>query len=380
MTILVPYTSPTLEISISKIRSTVVEIQSLSVTIGEVLRLGSKITFLPSTYCISILDSQRLCVLDIRNSDCLLEEWDYFASPQFSSDGSFFAALHGNRILIWKRTSGSYTFFGYGDIWFLSHEDTFRFSPTLSSILSHHKNFLWVWCLHDSSTTHRSRCKYAAISRSCSHIVTAYESESTVTIINLHSQVPSQFINTGVEIDGLVITGNVILVADSFKTVAWLLTGAGMVDGVFYNKRADHNDSIWTAPLPSPTSSYVNVHGQIGAIQVRKIPPFNYNIETGQLVHGHQDFSDSLASSSYELYRSSRYHYFCYLYLPNTLAEGGWLISHAKRGAGWVIDPEGRHRFWVPVEWRKDWRPENWHYNITTLFIDTSDCLIMIKF
>ena len=29
----------------------------------------------------------------------------------------------------------------------------------------------------------------------------------------------------------------------------------------------------------------------------------------------------------------------------------GWLIPHkATPEAAWVIDPEGRHRFWVPVE------------------------------
>jgi hypothetical protein len=54
--------------------------------------------------------------------------------------------------------------------------------------------------------------------------------------------------------------------------------------------------------------------------------------------------------------------------------EDGWLIPHKKmRREVWVVDPEGRHRFWVPVDWRGSWDREHWHHDISTLFSDIGD-------
>ena len=57
---------------------------------------------------------------------------------------------------------------------------------------------------------------------------------TTIAITNLLSQSPPQFIDTGVEpIDGLALTGNVLLViAEDFQDItAWKLTEEGVVVG-----------------------------------------------------------------------------------------------------------------------------------------------------
>jgi len=82
------------------------------------------------------------------------------------------------------------------------------------------------------------------------YIVTAHHGESAITIINLHSQTPShsQFIDTGLGILAIVLTGNVLLVKGSDAVVAWLLTEEGVVGGTFGQRRVDRNNSLWNMP------------------------------------------------------------------------------------------------------------------------------------
>ena len=54
---------------------------------------------------------------------------------------------------------------------------------------------------------------------------------------------PSQFIDTGLEILAIVLTGNVLLVRDSNIVVAWLLTEEGVLGGTFGERRMDRSDS-----------------------------------------------------------------------------------------------------------------------------------------
>ena len=111
-------------------------------------------------------------------------------------------------------------------------------------------------------------CQYAAISRCRSHIARAYNSESTITIIDLGSQGPSQFIDAGMKIEGLAFVGDVLLVVGSGQGAAWLLTEEGMVDGIFERKVAGCSDSIWTTSSPSHNSWFWEflVAGPVGVI------------------------------------------------------------------------------------------------------------------
>ena len=357
-------------------------------------KLPATIWFSSSTYRIAISGPNTLHILDARTSQSLLQENNNIQSlPSFSSDASLVAAPHQNGFRVWKYTPGSYVLLGE---YLFPHIPSFsprklrlKISPTTTSILSRYGNVLQVWYLHGPPTTPKTHQRqHVAISRSGNHIATADKSQSTVTITDLHSQAPSQFIDTGGEIEGLAITGNVLLVAFSEKVVGWLLTEEGRVAGVVGNGRASHSDSIWTvtSPLQHPKSLCFRVSGQVSLIGTDDILPFSYHTGTGGApdnVHQPQYFGFPWVSMIYELGNYQEYHYLRHHDTPqrDTPPEDGWLILGTTAGkAGWVVDSDGRHRFWVPAEWKRDLDRKNWHHDIMTLFIGTEDEPVVIKF
>ena len=445
-----------LDISISEIGPPLIETETLNVEMSASRWLYDVAAFSPTTHRVSILSSKSFCVLDIRNSDCLLEARGKFLSPEFSPDGNLLAAFCLDSTHIWKYTSGGYVLWGEPFLWnlpilFKTRALSLQFSPTSPSILIHRGNVLQVRRLPGPPATHQTRYQYAAISHSGCNIAIAHKSESTVTIINLHSQVASQSIDTGVEIQGLAITGNVLLVASSEAVLAWLLTEEGTVDGVLDNRGANRSNSIWTMSSPLLRSRVLSfrVEGRIGVVGIEGIFPLVYQTKTGDILdraHEPQQFSSPWVS----FYQPSDLREYFHLrhsgltppdsspkgkgsrseddkfssedddssskdddppsedgnsssednkyspmeivddspedhHLPSKVADsssgGSWLILPALVGeAGWVVDSQGRHRFWVPIEWRKSWERENWHHDITTLFTRVGDQPVVIKF
>ena len=375
------------QLSISEIGPTRVKIEQFSVAAVPPVT----VEFSPSTSRIAISGPNTLHISDARNSQSLLQENNIQSPPSFSSDASFVTAPHQNGFRVWKYTPGSYVLLGE---YFLPHIPSFspdelhlNISPTTTSILSRYKNVLQVWHLHGQPITPKARRQHAAISRSGRYIAVVHGSRSIVAIINLRSQAPSQFIDTGGEIEGLAITGNVLLVAFSQKVVGWLLTEEGRVNGLADSQRAGHSDSIWTISSPPghPKSSCFRASGQVGVIGTEDFYSFPYHIDTGGVsycVHKPQDFPFPWVS----LYQPSDYKEYHHLRHHDTPQHDAppadsWLVSRTTTGkAGWVVDPEGRHRFWVPVEWRAPWDPENCHHDITTLFTKIGDQPVMIKF
>lgn len=368
---------PTCEISIFEIGPTPIKIKSYSVMTGMKLPSFSTFIFSPSTYRVSIPGSDTLCILDIRNSACLLRTTGDFSSLRFSSDGSLFAAFYRDGIRIWNYSDTSSSYAVQGNYLFrrlpFSYRDkpSLQFSPTSSSFLSWGGKVLHMRQLHDPHTP-KTRRQYTAISHSGRRVATAHKSESILTFIDLHLRTPSWFIDTGVEIGGLIVTGNVLLVASAGAVMAWLFTGEGTMD---VDKRAGrHRDAIWTMPSSSRgcMSWYLRVAGQIGMIKTDDIRPFIYHTETGEVledVHQPQQSNNRWVAFR-QLPDRQEYHN---LRLPNTPQvnippENDWLIVNTTiQEAGWVVDPQRKHRFWLPVEWRKHWKRENWHNDISTL-------------
>ena len=375
-------------LSISEIGPSRIKIESLPVVCPP-----SSFTadFAPSTCRLSISSPNTLRILDARNLQSLLHETNEKTSPYFSSDGNLFAAGHKNGFRVWKYASDRYTLlveFPLPHIPYLSPTGlAFEFSPTSTSILLWYRNFLQVWRLHAPPTTPKTCHRHAALSRSGRYIATVRQSQSTVIIINLHSKTPLQFIDTDGEIEGLAITGNVLLVVISEKVVGWLLTEEGKVAGVVDSRRANHGDSIWTVTSPPqyPKSLCFRVSGQLGVIGAENFYPFSYHTGTGgapDRVHTPQQFR----SPWVPFYKPSNYNEYHYLRNPDipqsdAPLEDSWLVSRTTTGKpGWVVDPEGRHRFWVPVEWRAPWDRNNCHHDILTLFIKIGDQPVMIMF
>ena len=255
-------------IDIFEVGSTLTRIQSFSPRLS-----GAKIgSFSPATHRISASTGNTLHIFDIQNSQCLLEKTRHFVSHCFFSDGSYFAASQEGVVYIWKYARKWYTLLT--EFWCQGLFNSLRFSPTPSSILGYPGDILRVWRLHEFSTAFETRRQYVGLSRSGTRVATAREEEKAVTVIDsLLTQAPPQIIDTGVGIQGLVLTGNVLLVAGSNKLTAWLFTEEGLVDGVIGDGMVGHSDSIWAVPLPLPRgdSWMFLVKGQVGVIKQMEI-------------------------------------------------------------------------------------------------------------
>ena len=368
-------------VSIFEIGPTIAEIQSFSV------RAGAVSAFSPLTHHISISYLNTLYIFNLWNSDCLLEIPVLPTSSIFSPDGCVFAFSSLRSVYVWKCTSTGYTWWRTFKLP-SQRKTSIQFSPTSTSILSLCGSVLQVRHLHDHPITPKGAKQCAAISNSGHYIATALMFDNTITITNLHLKTPLQFITTRVQIEGLLITGNVLLVASSRGIVAWLLAEGGIVDGVLDNMMAGPNDSIWRVMFPPSEhckSQDLVVGDQVGVIRSDGLPTLIYNTKTGELlksVHelpniGHPLISLHQLSVFWENYCLCYHNQSWY----NDPPDSGWIITQAAmKGGGWIIDPSGRHRLWVPVEWRGVWNFENWYHDITTLFSKISDQLVIIKF
>ena len=359
---------------IFQVGSTLTKIQSFNLLLFAEARIGP---FSPTTHRISISNDDRLQIFDIRNPKPLLDcEWMRRVLPHcFSLDGNLFAASKGNVVHVWKYYPGHYNLWRSYQC---QYSNTPQFSPTSSSILGLSGDILLVWRLHQLPTILKDPPpQYVGLSRSGTRVATAHKLGNTVTIIDSLAQTRPQFIDTNMVIGGLALTGNVLLVAGSGELVAWLLTKEGLVDVV-------SGDSIWT--IPHPQRFYEPwmflVEGHIGAIKLGRNALHVYHTETGEVFHptqaprhfssGWHYLGDALRGRDY-----LRYHNLSQCNIP---PEDNWQTSRATLREGWVKDPEGKHRLWVPAEWRTEWDPEDWLHDTVTQFSYLGGKHVIVKF
>jgi len=348
-------------VDIFKVGSTLTKIRSFDFSPLSHARIGS---FSPTTHRVSILRGNSIRIFDIQNSKLLLDETDFYShSHCFSPDGSLFAASEWSSVHIWKYASGCYTRWRE---FRCHHFDDPLFSPTSSSILGSSLDSLQVLRLHEPPTTPETHHEQlVGLSRSGTHVATAHKLGNTVTITDLLARTPPQFIDTNVEIQYLFLTGNVLGVMGSEETVAWLLTEEGLVDGVIGDRRVGRSDSIWTTSKPKYYTPKLG--GQVGVIELRTGAQHVYHTETGEV----------LDPTQAPHHRERRYNF-----IPQrgTPPEDAWQTSRDTLQEGWVKDPKGKHRMWVPVEWRRDWDPAHWHHDATTQFNYIRGRPVLIRF
>lgn len=379
--------------------------------------------FSPATYQISVsiagskFHNPELLILNIGDSEALLHETGDYWHHSFSLDGSIFGAFTRDHLFIWRYTSTHYT------QWRKFQQDpmSVQFSPTLSSILGYAGALLHV--LHLDSPPAAPTTKSAitihgtprdAYSPHSTYIATTYCGESTITIINLSSQnpSPSQFIDTDLKISEIVLTGNVLLAKGPDTVVAWLLTEEGVVDGVFGNRRADHNDSLWAtsshdthpqamssrdespsfwARLLQRDHSKHNSNGDLVFSVQDEIATIGHR--TGFNIHSyHTGTGEILKQNETPLHLEQIQYRFnnphrddCNLYHHDLLkhhkpVESNWPVSQTTLQEGWIKDPEGRHRLWLHAHWRLAGNDVEWLNKVTTLRLKNSSELVIIKF
>ena len=345
--------------------------------------------FSPTTYRISISnsDSNHLRILDVRKSECLLEVFeegkkiDYSHYHCFSSDASLFAVILESGVHIWKYTSGRYTLWREFPPWnrFFFGRPPPQFSPTSSSIMGCCSGPLKVWRLDSPPIVgHPNGRKPLGVVSDCgTYIVTGHVENSTVSITNLLSPTPSQFIDTDMDVQALALTGNVLLVWGQ-ELVAWRLTEKGMVDGASADRRAGRGDSIWTM---STRWSWFSVEGQIVFIQDGNGNiMYVYHTGTGDIL-GPAQIPPRPCGLPYHVFQIECCHH--YLHYRNfgrrsILSEDEWPVTWDAMEEGWVKDLEGKHRMWVPGEWCEDLDNAGWLRNTTlVLYFPITAVIVM---
>ena len=381
-------------INIYEVGSTLTKIEQFHFHFLSHPRFGA---FSPATYRISVRRSNpdELLILDVRNSEFLLQKSGFHYKVTFSPDGNFVAAISGNRLIIWRYISGRYT-----QWWDIQRGgDLLQFSPTSSSILIGNDQLLHVFHFDhspaaptiESGATIRGMPLDAYPSNGA-YIATTHRGESAITIINLRSQnpSPSQFIDTGLEIYTIALTGNVLLVVGPSTVVTWLLTEEGVLGGTFGERRVDRSDSLWDAQIPSDddinNELVFSVEGEIAAVGHRYGDLIRvYHTKTGEIFN--LDGAQLNPRKYYQLgefnpiftYGPDRHHYDSYK--SHEPPQCRWLVSYATSAGGWVKDSEGKHRLWLHPRWR--WfRPDQtqWLDQVTTLRLSIEPELVVVKF
>ena len=348
--------------------------------------------------------SNKLLILDIHNSRVLLQVTvALYVNCCFSPDGSLFLVSTKNCFIIWKYASGHYTQWRK----FEQGELVFQFSLTSSSILGKAGAILHIFHLDYSPTilspesvTDIQSQQLDAFSLSGTYIATAHQHGSVITITNLHSQspLPFQFIDTGVGILAMVLTGNVLLVKSPEEIISWLLTEEGVVNGIVNNRRANQNDSLWRRSLQSYTSFFARITGLEDQSSNDDITTFIvedgvavvmhngdtlsvYHTQTGDMLGQDEEPQGKLYYLHSPHRKNGSHLYRCDSVNKHSRSiEGNWLITHATLQEGWIKDPGGKCQLWLHPSWRSSKNEVEWLYNASTLRLRTSSQLIIVKF
>lgn len=395
-------------INIFEAGSTLIKIESFP--FKDYSNLG---TFSPATYRISVSapgdqnHNPKLLVLDVSNLEVLLQKTGHYGYPSFSPDASLFGAFAGDNLSIWRYTSGHYTQWRE----FQKTPTPLQFSPSSSLILGCASTLLHIIHADYSSATlavepvtATHRMPQDAYSPHGTYIATTHRGESTITITNLnsHNPSPSQLIETDFGISEIVLTGNVLLVKGPDTVIAWLLTEAGVVNGIFGNRRADSNDSLWSiSPQDKNTGFWARLLQQergsrdgyghlefsyadgIGAIRLRNgFYAHIYHAETGEILKP----DEVPLNPKRTWYRFSNPHrddcnlYHHDLHKHYKPLECDWPVSQTTLEEGWVKDQEGNHRLWLHPHWRSAGNDVDWLGRVTTLRLKNSYEMVIIKF
>jgi len=356
------------------------------------------ISFSPAVCRISAITKdqplQKIVILDIQSSKILLLEEGYFTSTCFSPDGSLvLASTSSSDTYIWRHYSEEgYTLWMRYPDWsnFLSDAQNYQlFSPTLSSVLISRSSCFEMKQLDDSGTTHRNRYwYYEQFSTYGTYVVTAPDGGQIVTITNLN-EIHSQSIKPGFSVCGLFLTGNVLFVLGHDKFAGWCLTEEGIINYAPGNGVSGKDGRLWTISNPGWSPQFWN-NSRVGAVRSPGQYALCYNLKTGEKLDFVPDTAPSIFSPYWVGFDSGpgnfegKFRFFSYCRFPlyNNPPKKNLSIVIPWYADGWVKYPEGKHqhKFWLPTHWRSNRYWAHWLNDVTTLRLDTTSGLVIIKF
>ena len=199
----------------------------------------------PTPCRLAFVSQDGVIVWDVRDSRYLLEctDTEFFSTMSFSSNGLFFAcSTAGSEVYLWKESLTGYILHGI-----LSSRTTHPnplLSPNGESILVFDPihNAIQLWPTKNSTTPPSSILTQAPqstenfileFSPDGLFAVSAKRESSTVTALSLKSGVPQLTIDASMEVYGLGVIRNAVVVIGGRKVITWDLTAGDWVPGAW---------------------------------------------------------------------------------------------------------------------------------------------------
>ena len=209
----------------------------------------------PYRLVLSYWSLRQVLVWDVQSSSYLLECAGvvFYSWMSFSPDGRFFACSAAKSdIYLWKESPTGYTLHGIFAI--NGNSSSPLLSPNGESIVAFGGCTIQLWPTLPSSiltqVPRSARDFIVEFSPDGMLAVVAMQEDNTVTVLNLTFGVPRLTINAEMEIYGLGVIGNSVVVIGSRKVIAWNLPGGDRVPSAC----AGLGDSSWTINISNPNN------------------------------------------------------------------------------------------------------------------------------
>ena len=292
--------------------------------------------FHPALYRLAFVSQGRILVWDSRNSRYLLECTNAEFDPpmSFSSDGRFFAcSTTGSDVHLWKESPAGYTLHGiltssakHPDPLLSGNGESIVVSSGCTIRLWHTKSFSTPPSSILTKGVQRTGRFILEFSPDEMFAVVTMREDNRATILNLRSGVQQLTIDANMEIYGLGVIGNTVVVIGHRKVTTWDLPAGYYVPGV----RVGPEDSSRTIELNDP-SHY---------------PPFCASISPDS---GYIALSDAV---SLYIYRGSTGEL---LWKESTWGEVPWFSPDGRDV--WRVGFRGRVEVWGVSDGRKVSQP-----------------------
>jgi len=371
------------------------EIESLP-TPGDISDLESPL-FLPNLSRLAFIHRGKVLIWDARDSKLLLDYlscgWD--ADMSFSSDGRFFVCRSGtiNRdIRLWKESPAGYT---------LHRQLVSGIGPCIRQLLSPdgesiigtrpYETQLWrttdpISSLSSVPTPTTGGGNFILeFSPDGSLAATARRRDNTVTVLDINSGNPRLIIDTGMDVYGLRVTRNSVIVVGDGMIITWnlpagdhVLDARATVDDsartITFNGSAPRYIFSQSATISSDLSYVVTIRGDRTGLDVYDMSTGNHLAGTNAKVEAlSQITSDGCEAWSLEgwpykgwkIIKDENSDVIELEPLPENAAPSGRHIYRSPHGHGiaddgWIFDSRGKLLMWLPQRWRERRWPLRW--------------------
>ncbi|KAF9784394.1 hypothetical protein BJ322DRAFT_1211430 [Thelephora terrestris] len=187
-------------------------------------------------------DMPGVLVWSLQDSKCLLyhEGIDFILPMTFSSNGQFSAcSTSGTEVYVWRESPTGYTF--YTKLSAITEQPMVLLSPNGKSIIGvcdssiqlwHTKSFITTPSAIPTQVDEHIRDFLLCFHAERPLAVVMRQGENTVTVLDLESGLPQLTIETSMEVYGLRVIGDTIVIIGGGKVITWnLLEGKFSPDG-----------------------------------------------------------------------------------------------------------------------------------------------------